>query len=62
MGVEPAGGWTVLVRSIKKIAVQRAKDITHHISPKKCKNNKAVKVEIKCPPITFLGWEKGLFS
>ncbi len=43
-GFEPAGGWTVFVKSITAIAVASANAILHHSLPNVCKKNNPIHI------------------
>jgi len=60
IGFDPAGGCTVLDTIITPSETASASAILHHCGPIKCKHASPIKVENKCPAMTFLGCEKGL--
>lgn len=59
IGSAPAGGWVVLVNTIQEMDKPTPSAIAHMELPNKWNMTSPIKVEIKCPPITFLGCDKG---
>ena len=60
IGLAPAGGWTVLVAIIKKIANPTPSPTLKKEKPKIAYIKTPEKAEIMWPKKTFLGWAKGL--
>ena len=60
IGFAPAGGWTVLVTIIKKIANPTPSPILKWEMPNNAYTKTPEKAEIIWPKKTFFGWAKGL--
>ena len=60
IGLAPAGGWTVLVTIIKKIANPTPSPTLRLEKPNIANTKTPEKAEIICPKKTFFGWAKGL--